>query len=187
MEDTPKENKDLIGLSKLYERAKKVKLLMLDVDGVLTNGSIIYDDFGDELKHFNVYDGFGLVLLNRAGIPAVIVTAKASRVVKRRAKDMKIAGLYQNSNDKLKVYNKVLKKFKLRDEEVCFVADELIDLPVIKRVGFAVSVPNAIREIKENSHYITNTEGGRGAVREAIELILKSQNKWEGLLERYYK
>ncbi|MBM3253629.1 MAG: 3-deoxy-D-manno-octulosonate 8-phosphate phosphatase [Candidatus Omnitrophica bacterium] len=185
MKDILKENRDLIELSKLYERAKKIKLLMLDVDGVLTNGFIIYDNFGDELKSFNVYDGFGLVLLKKARIPTVIVTAKASKIVKRRARDMQITKIYQNSQDKLKVYTKVLKKFRLKDEEICFIADELIDLSVMKRVGFAVSVPNAVREIRENCHYITKREGGKGAVREVIELILKSQDKWEEITNRY--
>ena len=187
MEDVLKEEKDLIGLSKLYERAKKIKLLMLDVDGVLTDGAIIYDNFGDELKNFSVYDGFGLILLSRAGIPVVIVTAKASKIVKRRARDMRVTKIYQNANDKLKVYSKVLKKFKLTDEQVCFIADELIDLPVIKRAGLAVGVPNAVAEIRQYSHYITKAEGGKGAVREVIELILKSQDKWDELTERYHK
>lgn len=187
MENILEKEKDLIELSKLYERAKKIKLLMLDVDGVLTDGAIIYDNFGDELKNFSVYDGFGLILLSRAGIPVVIVTAKASKIVKRRARDMRVTKIYQNATDKLKVYGKVLKKFKLTDEQVCFVADELIDLPVIKRAGLAVGVPNAVAEIKQNSHYITKAEGGKGAVREVIELILKSQDKWDELTKRYHK
>ncbi|MFH0838994.1 MAG: HAD-IIIA family hydrolase [Candidatus Omnitrophota bacterium] len=183
--DLGSNEKTFIELSQLNERIKKVKLLLLDVDGVLTDGAIIYDNFKDELKNFNVYDGFGLVLLNKAGIRSAILTAKASKIVKKRAHDMKITKVYQNVSDKLKVYNKILKKFKVRDEEICFIGDELIDLPVINKVGFAVSVPSAVSEVKARSHYITKSEGGKGAVRELVELILKSQDKWDQIIGLY--
>ena len=166
------------------ERAKKVRLLILDVDGVLTDGRIIYDNFGDELKFFNVHDGFGMSLLYKAGIKSVIITAKKTRIVKRRAGDMHIAALY-SSYKKLSVYRKVLKRFSVKHEEVCYMGDDLMDLPVMKKVGFAVAPPNAIEEVKNSSHYITRKEGGQGAVREIIDIILKSQGLWDKAISSY--
>ncbi|MFH1854395.1 MAG: HAD-IIIA family hydrolase [Candidatus Omnitrophota bacterium] len=170
----------------IEDLAKKVKLLILDVDGVLTEGHIIYDNFGDELKCFNVHDGLGMFLLNKAGIRSVIITAKNSKVVKRRAHEMRVAAVYSN-HDKLKIYQKVLKKFRVKDSEVCFIGDELLDLPLIKRAGLAVAPPNAVEEVKAASHYVTQKHGGRGAVREVIEIILKSQGLWEKTISRYLR
>jgi len=162
----------------IEERAKKIKLLILDVDGVLTDGRIIYDNFGDEIKCFNVYDGFGMTLLHRAGIKSVIITAKKTRIVKRRAKDMYVAKVYSNY-EKLKVYEKVIKRFRVKDEETCFIGDDLIDLPVLKRVGLSAAPPEAMEEVKNICHYITKKSGGKGAVREVIEIILKAQGLWD--------
>ncbi|PIV39278.1 MAG: hypothetical protein COS29_03495 [Candidatus Omnitrophica bacterium CG02_land_8_20_14_3_00__42_8] len=162
----------------MEERAKKIKLLILDVDGVLTDGRIIYDNFGDEIKCFNVYDGFGMTLLHRAGIKSVIITAKKTRIVKRRAKDMHVAKVYSNY-EKLKVYEKVIKRFRVKDEETCFIGDDLIDLPVLKRAGLSIAPPEAMEEVKNICHYITKKSGGRGAVREVIEIILKAQGLWD--------
>jgi 3-deoxy-D-manno-octulosonate 8-phosphate phosphatase (KDO 8-P phosphatase) len=170
----------------IEERAKKIKLLILDVDGVLTDGRIVYDNFGDELKFFDVHDGLGIYLLRKAGINSAIITAKKTRVVLRRAKDMRIAAAY-SGHDKLKIYQKVLRKFRLKDEEVCFIGDDLLDLPVMKRAGLAVAPPNAIEDIKNSSHFITQKQGGRGAVRETIEIILKSQGLWDKVISGYLK
>lgn len=168
----------------IEERAKKVKLLILDVDGVLTDGRIIYDNFGDEFKFFNVNDGLGIYLLGGAGIKTIIITAKKTRAVIKRAKDMRVAAVYSN-HFKLEIYRKVLKKFRVKDEEVCFVGDDLLDLPLIKRAGLAVSPPNAVEEVKKSSHYITQKYGGKGAVREVVEIILKSQGLWEKAISKY--
>ncbi len=170
----------------LEERAKKIKLLILDVDGVLTDSRIIYDNFGDELKCFNVYDGFGMILLHRAGIKSVIITAKKNNIVKRRAKDMHVAKVYSGYK-KLKIYEEVIKKFKVKGEEVCFMGDDFIDLPVLKRVGLSVAPPEAIEEVKNSCHYITKKSGGKGAVREVIEIILKSQGLWYNVTAEYSK
>jgi len=170
----------------IEEKAKKIKLLILDVDGVLTDGRIIYDNFGDEIKCFNVYDGFGMTLLHQAGIKSVIITAKKARIVERRAKDMHIAKVYSDYR-KLKVYESVIKKFKLKDEEVCFIGDDLIDLPVLKRVGLSVAPPEAVEEVKNSCHYITKKSGGKGAVRELVEIILKSQGLWYTMTADYVK
>ena len=171
----------------ILNRARLVKLLILDIDGVMTDGRIIYSIYGDELKFFDVQDGFGITLLNRAGIKSAIITAKKSRIVKLRARDMKVARAYQGFIDKLIPYNKILRRFKVRPEEICFIGDDLIDIPVLKRVGFAVAVPNAMDEVKAASHYVTSKMGGRGAVREICDLILKSQEKWDLAASKYLK
>jgi len=168
-------------------RAQKTKLLALDIDGVMTDGRIIYGDAGDELKAFDVQDGFGILLIKKAGIGVVIITAKGSKVVKRRAKDINADGLYLNATDKLKALDKVLKKFNVKHEEICFVGDDLIDIPVLKRVGLAVAVPNAAAEVKSNAHMITANPGGRGAVREVAEFLIKSQGKWDDILKHYLR
>lgn len=170
----------------IEERAKKIKLLILDVDGVLTDGRIIYDNFGDELKCFNVYDGFGMTLLSRAGIKSVIITARKTNIVMRRAKDMHVARVYSDCK-KLRVYEKAIKKFKVKDEEACFMGDDLIDLPVLRRVGLSVAPPEAMEEVKNSCHYITKNSGGKGAVREVIEIILKSQGLWYNVAIEYQK
>ncbi|MCM8761547.1 MAG: HAD-IIIA family hydrolase [Candidatus Omnitrophica bacterium] len=171
----------------IVDRARRVKLLIIDIDGVMTDGHIIYSIYGDELKFFDVQDGFGITLLNRAGIKSVIITAKKSRIVKLRARDMKVAKAYQGHHDKLKPFTRALRKFRVSPEEVCFIGDDLIDIPILKRVGFAVAVPNAVDEVKRCAHHITERAGGHGAVRELCDLILKSQGKWEIATEKYFK
>lgn len=171
----------------IIEKAKKIKALILDIDGVMTDGRIIYSIYGEELKFFDVTDGFGISLLRRGGIKSFIITAKKSKIVKHRARDMKVAKAYQGFIDKLIPYEHLLRTFKVTPEEVCFVGDDLIDLPVLKRVGLAVAVPNAAEEVKREAHYITESRGGRGAVREICDLILKSQGKWDLATERYFK
>jgi len=171
----------------ILERARRVKILILDIDGVMTDGRIIYSIYGDELKFFDVQDGFGITLLNSAGIKTVIITAKISRIVKLRARDMKVARAYQGYIDKLVALSDVVRRFAVKPEEICFIGDDLLDIPVLKRVGLAVSVPNAVEEVKGHAHYITSKAGGRGAVREICDLILKSQNKWESATSKYLK
>jgi 3-deoxy-D-manno-octulosonate 8-phosphate phosphatase (KDO 8-P phosphatase) len=162
----------------LKERAEKIKLLIMDADGVLTDGRIVYDNYGDELKFFDVQDGFGLALLAIARIKTAIVTAKKSRVVKRRAKEAHVTHLFTNVTDKGAIYYQLLKKYALGHENVCCIGDDILDAQMMKKAGLAVAVPNAVDEIKQMAHYITQRPGGRGAVREVVELILKSQDKW---------
>ena len=171
----------------IKEKAKKIKLLILDVDGVLTNGKIIVDEAGKQLKFFDVQDGLGVVLLKRAGINTIIISARYSRCVSVRAKDISVFKAYQNTKDKFKTYLKILKRLKLKSSQVCFMGDELIDIPVLKRVGLAVAVANAAPEVKKVVDYITKRKGGRGAVREVIEIILKTQNKWNKVIGKYLK
>ena len=171
----------------VLEKAKRVKLLIIDIDGVMTDGHIIYSIYGDELKFFDVQDGFGITLLNRAGIKSVIITAKKSRIVKLRARDMKVAKAYQGHHDKLAPFKHAIRKFRVSPEEVCFVGDDLLDLPILKRVGFAVAVANAVDEVKKHSHHVTERAGGHGAVREICDLIIKSQGKWDLATSKYFK
>ena len=171
----------------VLDRARRIRLLILDIDGVMTDGRIIYSIYGDELKFFDVQDGFGITLMNRVGIKSVIITAKKSRIVKMRARDMKVARAYQGYMDKLKPFNHALRKFRVVPEEVCFIGDDLIDLPVLKRVGFAVAVSNAVEDVRQHAHYVTANKGGRGAVREICDLILKAQDKWGLATAKYFK
>ena len=170
-----------------HDRIKKIKLVMFDNDGVLTDGRIVYGDYGDELKFFDVQDGFGMVLLRRAGLKTAILSGKKSRVNPRRVKELGVDKLYQNVLDKLKGFEKALKKFNVRAEEVCYVGDDLVDLPVLKRVGFAVAPVNAVDEVKKAVHHCTEKPGGRGAAREVADLILKGQGKWTEVTEKYFR
>ena len=169
--------------SKLERKIKKVKLLILDVDGVLTNGEIVLDERGKEIKTFDVRDGYGLVLLQRAGYKTAILSARSAGAVTARAKDLKITKVCQNASPKLKVYQRLLKEMKLKDEQVCFIGDDLPDLAVLRRVGFSVSVPNGASEVRSVVDYVTKREGGDGAVREIVEMILKVNRKWQGILK----
>ncbi|MBI4335490.1 MAG: HAD-IIIA family hydrolase [Candidatus Omnitrophica bacterium] len=166
------------------EKAKKIKLLILDVDGVMTDGRIYYGNFGDELKAFDVRDGLGLALLMRAGIETAIITAKKSKIARLRAKDIGIKRIYEN-HSKLKIFTRLLRKFRLSKEEVCFIGDDLLDMPVLKNAGLPITVPHAAEEVKAVSSYITRARAGGGAVREVCELILKSQGKWDGVISKY--
>lgn len=169
----------------MQDKIKKIKILIMDVDGVLTDGRIVLGDFGSEIKLFNVHDGFGIALWRMAGYKSAIITANHSKAVKRRAKMLKIDKLYQKALDKLSVYNELKNIFNAKDEEICFIGDDIVDVPVLKRVGFSCSVPNAIEDVKPQVDYITKKQGGHGAIREIIELILKAQNRWQDITRPY--
>ena len=173
-------------MSDLQERIQKIKLVIDDNDGVLTDGRIVLGDYGDELKFFDVQDGFGLVLLRRAGLSTVIISGKKSRINHRRAKELLVNKIIQNAFDKLKAFQKIMKKFKVTPEEVCYIGDDLIDLPVMTRVGLAVAVSNAMDDVKRTAHYVTQKSGGRGAVREVADLLLKGQGRWAQVTEKYF-
>jgi len=166
-------------------KAKKIKLLLLDVDGVLTDGRIIYDSAGRDSKFFDVHDGLGVYALKRAGIPTVLITAKGSRAIRPRARDMQVAQIFENITPKSAVLAKILKKYKVDSDEICFMGDDLVDLCLMKKVGLPVAVFNAVPEIKQSASYITMRQGGRGAVREIAELILKAQGKWKEIVKLY--
>ena len=167
------------------KKARKIKLLLLDVDGVLTDGRIVYDSEGRDSRFFNVNDGLGVYMLKQAGIPTVLVTAKGSAAVTPRARDMQIAEIYADVLPKSSVLDEILKKYRVSKEEVCFAGDDLVDLSLMQKVGFSIAVFNAYPEVKRLADYITRREGGRGAVREIAELILKAKGKWQELVTRY--
>jgi len=169
----------------LSQKAKRVKLLLLDVDGVLTDGMIVYDSRGHDMKFFDVHDGMGVYLLKKAGIPTILITAKGSRAIKPRARDMQVETVFENVSPKSAALDKILKKYKVSADQICFAGDDLVDLCLMDKVGFAVAVFNACPEIKQRAAYITLREGGRGAVREIAELILKAQGKWQDLVSTY--
>ncbi|MDD5669532.1 MAG: HAD-IIIA family hydrolase [Candidatus Omnitrophica bacterium] len=169
----------------IIEKAKKIKLLLLDVDGVLTDGRIIYDSKGRDSKFFDVHDGMGVYLMKKCGIPSILITAKRSRAIVPRARDMQVAEVFADVSPKSDVLEPVMKKYHVSPDEMCFIGDDLVDLCMMKRVGFPVAVLNACAEIKEAAAYVTSRSGGRGAVREVVELILKSQDKWRDAVHLY--
>lgn len=171
----------------IIERAKRIKVFIVDMDGVLTDGHIVYSGYGDELRFFDVQDGFGITLLSKAGIKTIIITARKSRIARHRARDLKVTKIYHGFMDKLVPFNDIMKRFKVTPEEICFMGDDLIDIPVLKRIGFAVAVPNAVEEAKKFAHYVTSNNGGHGAVREICDLILKSQDKWDLVTSKYFR
>jgi 3-deoxy-D-manno-octulosonate 8-phosphate phosphatase (KDO 8-P phosphatase) len=157
---------------------KKIKVVAMDMDGVLTDGRIIMDSNGVETKNFDVQDGFGIVFLKKCGIKTAIISARESGVVAHRARDLKIDKVYVGVYPKLSAYESMLKEFKVLDQEVCFIGDDLADLCVMRRCGLSVAVANAVFEVKQIADHVTVKRGGRGAVRETIELILQAQGHW---------
>lgn len=170
----------------MIDRLRKIKLLLLDVDGVMTDGRIIFDSNGIESKFFNVKDGHGIKMLQRAGIEVGIISGRESMVVANRAAELGIALVFQKALDKLSPYLKILADTGFSDDEVAFIGDDLIDIPVLRRVGFAASPADAVAEVIPFVHFVTKNCGGFGAVREISDLLLKSQGRWEELTSRYF-
>lgn len=164
----------------------KIKLLLLDVDGVLTDGRIIYDNQGNELKAFDVKDGHGLKMLQRAGIKIGIITGRQSEVVVKRAAELGIEILYQKALNKLDPYNEILAAQGLTDQQVAYVGDDVVDLPILRRVGFSATVADAVPEVLPLVDYVATRPGGRGAVREICDLLLKASGQWDTLTRRYF-
>ena len=158
---------------------KKIKAIAMDVDGVMTDGRIIYDGNGQELKFFDVQDGYAIARARKEGLKTAVISARSSRAVRARTDDLKIDKVYLNAYPKLSAYEDLLKALKLKDEDVCFIGDDLPDIPVLRRAGLSVAVQNAAPEVKKTCDLVTRRNGGRGAVREVIEKILKAQGKWK--------
>ena len=169
----------------IVERARRIKLLILDCDGVLTDGRIIMLPDGDETKAFDVKDGHAMVMAQRAGLRIAIISGRKSSVVRARATELGVAHLHEMAWVKMEPYEKILTEEGLTDDEVCFVGDDVVDIPLLRRAGLGVAVADAVEEAKQHSHVVTTKPGGRGAVREVIEFILKAQNKWDDALSRY--
>ena len=167
---------------KISAAAKKIRLLILDVDGVMTDGRIILDNNGNELKAFHVRDGHGLKMLGDAGIKIALITGRSSKVVARRAAELRITDVYQSCHNKTEAYEQLLEKFGLKDSEVAYVGDDIVDIPVLKRVGLPVAVADAVYETKKHALLVTKNPGGRGAVREVTDLLLMASGKWKELI-----
>lgn len=171
----------------ILARAGKIKLLLMDVDGVLTDGRIIYDSEGKELKFFHVRDGHGIKMLHKYGIETGIITGRNSKVVDIRAKELEIKLVYQNAKKKKDVIETILSEGGYVAEEVAFVGDDIVDIPVFRRVGFRISVPDAPAYVRNEADYITLNYAGKGAVREVCELILQGKGLWDEVLNEYSK
>lgn len=168
------------------KKARDIKLLILDVDGVLTDGKIVYTDRGEEAKAFDVKDGHGLKLLMRAGIPVALITGRSSPAVEHRARDLGITRVYQKAINKIEAYEELRRAENLRDEEICVVGDDLPDLPILRICGFSVAVADSAEEVKREVDYVTNKEAGKGAVREVCDIILKARGLWGAVTDRYF-
>ena len=153
---------------------QKIKLLLLDVDGVMTDGGIYYSNSGDELKKFNIQDGYGILKLRRAGIQAGIITGSVSKIVEKRAEVLGITEVHQSLDNKLEVYESLKKKFNFTDANIAYIGDDEFDIPVLKCVGFSAAPADAIPVVKKHVQYVCTRGGGKGAVREVIDLILKN-------------
>ena|SRR5262245_18243466 len=171
--------------TELATRASAIELLLLDVDGVLTDGGIFYTDAGTEAKRFHVRDGSGLKLWHAADKRSAIVSGRSSVVVERRAAELGIRPVLQGRDDKLRAFAEVLAETGLRAEQVCAIGDDLPDLPVLRRCGLAVAVADACREVREGAHFVTSAPGGHGAVRDTVEWLLKLRGEWDAVLARY--
>ncbi len=170
----------------LRERALKIKLLLLDVDGVLTDGRLYYTSRGEEIKVFNVRDGLGIKLAQRAGIRIGVISGRNSEALINRLRELKVDEVHLGYNQKLPVLEDIINRLSLSLEEIAFLGDDYVDLPILRRVGFPMAVLDAPEEIKEHALYITNSKGGHGAVRDAIEFILKLRGQWEEVISQYY-
>lgn len=169
----------------MIDRLENISLLLLDVDGVLTDGGIIYDGNGLETKCFNVRDGHGIKMLQRHGLEVGIITGRNSIVVDIRAKELGIELVYQGALKKLECYNEIKVKRGLVDAQIAYMGDDVIDVPVLRRAGFAAVPVDALAEVRSFAHYVTSAGGGKGAVREVCDLILKARGFWDEIIARY--
>ena len=167
------------------DRIRTIEMLLLDVDGVLTDGGIVYGDDRVELKRFHVRDGSGLKIWQQAGKRAAVITGRTSSVVEVRAAELGLAPVIQGAADKLAAYRRVLAECGRVPEQVCYVGDDLPDLGVLANCGLAVAVADACAEVRDAAHHVTRAGGGRGAVREVIELVLRCQGPWQTIVERF--
>ena len=169
----------------LEDACQKIQLILSDVDGVMTDGGIIFDNQGIEVKRFHVRDGLGIRLWQRSGGRFGIITARNSHIVKLRATELGIEIVRQGFADKLPAAREVIADAGLSPEAVCYIGDDLTDLPVLRNVGFGIAVADAAGEVREAANFVTKARGGQGAVREAIETILKAQRRWDDVIHKY--
>ncbi len=165
-------------------KAKEIKLLLLDVDGVLTDGGIFLDDRGVETKRFDVRDGQGITLLQRTGVQVGIITGRSSKVVSYRARELGVTMVYQGVGDKAEIYDEIKRKTGLKDNQIAYIGDDIGDLPVLRRAGLAITVRNSWSGLKSAVDYVTQADGGRGAVREVVEWLLRAGGHWQKLTKK---
>ena len=169
----------------LKDKIKKIRLILMDVDGVLTDESIGYGPFSDELKIFNIKDGLGIKLAQSAGLAVGIISSRSSEALKIRAYELGIEVVYQGQKNKIDAYQQIKKELYVSDEQIAYIGDDLPDLEILRVVGFSVAVKNACEEVKNIVDFITNKSGGKGAIRDVIELILREQGKWEQVINSF--
>lgn len=169
----------------VQQRAARVKLLCLDVDGVLTDGSVILGNNSEEFKAFNIKDGFGIRALQKFGIQVALITGRQSRLLEHRARELHIAHVYQGNTDKRGAFADLLQKLQLSAEQTAHVGDDFPDLPLFAQVGLAVAVADAHEQVKQAAHWVTQMNGGRGAVREVCDCLLQTQGHWQSLCNEY--
>ena len=170
---------------KVADRCQTIELVLADVDGVLTDGAIVLDNQGIETKLFHIRDGLGIKLWQRAGGRFGLVTGRSSHIVKVRAAELGIEIVRQGTEEKLAALREIVAELGLRPEQICYIGDDLPDLAAVRQCGLGVAVADACPELREAAHYTTLAPGGRGAVRETIELILKSQGRWDDVVHKY--
>ncbi|MGA2421415.1 MAG: HAD hydrolase family protein [Candidatus Acidiferrum sp.] len=174
--------------AQLKKRAKQIKVLLMDVDGTITTGTVVLlsmpDGSASEIKVFDAHDGQGMTLARTAGIRTGVITGRESAALRRRCREMGIEFVYEKQAQKIPAYEEVLQKAGVTDSQVAYLGDDLPDLTVMRRVGLAVAVGDAVAEVKKAAHYTTKAVGGRGALRELVELILKSQGIWEEMIDK---
>lgn len=169
----------------IKKSAQKIKLLVLDVDGVLTSGQIIFGRDGELMKKFHAQDGLGITLAHKVGLTVAIITGRQSQMVNLRSEELNIEDVYQGTMSKTEALAELVAKYSLTVDQVAYIGDDLNDLPVMIRVGLPCAVANASPEVKQHAQLVTNHTGGNGAVREVIEYILKAQGKWENIINTY--
>ena len=169
----------------LEQRCQAIELILADVDGVLTDGRVIVNNQGIETKQFHIRDGMGIRLWQKAGYHFGLVTLRSSQVVKMRAAELDVGIVRQGASDKRATFYEIVAELGLTPQQACFIGDDLPDLPVVRIAGLGVAVADACPELREAAHYVTRLPGGRGAVRELIELILKTQGRWDEALQPY--
>jgi len=173
------------GRQQALARAKEIKLLLLDVDGVFTDGTLVYTGSDEESKSFHTRDGFGIRLLREAGVNVGVITARKSEVVQRRAAELKMGYIYQGIANKLTAFNEIMAISGLTPPEIAYMGDDWLDLTILQRVGLAVAPANGVPEVREVAHFVTEMPGGHGAVRDCCNFIIEAQNLYTDLLQKY--
>jgi 3-deoxy-D-manno-octulosonate 8-phosphate phosphatase (KDO 8-P phosphatase) len=174
-------------MNDVHKKAKEIRMVIFDVDGVLTDGSLFIGDDGQEYKAFCSRDGHGMKMLQKTGVELAIITGRTSRVVEHRISDLGIKHVYQGQLDKLKAYDELTNKLGLKDNQIAYVGDDVVDLPIMCRVGLAIAVQDAHSMVTKHSHWQTPSNGGRGAARDVCEMIMEAQGTLENELNSYLK